>query len=103
MGQRFERERRLRVRRDFDRAFKAGRRLGGRLFVMIALPNGRSEHRLGIAAGRKLGSAVVRNRARRLLRESFRRLKSPRAGAGFDLVIVVRADHRGSHTGRGGS
>jgi ribonuclease P protein component len=91
MGVRFERERRLRVRRDFDHVFRRGRRLEGRLFVMIALPNGRSGHRLGIAAGRKLGGAVVRNRARRLVRESFRR-QDPTGGAGFDLVIVVRPD-----------
>jgi ribonuclease P protein component len=58
---------------------------------VIALPNGRTEHRLGIAAGRKLGGAVVRNRARRLLRESFRRLV-PTAGEGFDLVVVAGAD-----------
>jgi ribonuclease P protein component len=94
MGLRFERERRLRVRGDFDRVFKRGRRLEGRLFVMITLPNGRSEHRLGIAAGRKLGGAVVRNRARRLLRESFRR-RELTGGVGFDLVIVVRTDLAG--------
>ena len=94
MGLRFERERRLRVRGDFDRVFKRGRRLGGPRFVMIALPNGRLEHRLGIAASRKLGGAVVRNRARRLLRESFRRQELT-GDVGFDLVIVVRTDLAG--------
>ena len=91
MGLDFQHERRLRARGDFDRVFRKGRRLEGRQFVMLALQNGKSEHRLGIATGRKLGGAVVRNRARRLLRESFRRL-APRAGQGFDVVLVARAD-----------
>ena len=91
MGLEFERGRRLRARGEFNKVFQKGRRLGGRQFVMIALPNGTTEHRLGMTVGRKLGAAVVRNRARRLLRESFRRLE-PAAGQGFDLVIVARAD-----------
>ncbi len=91
MGLEFERGRRLRARGEFNKVFQKGKRLGGRQFVMIALPNGTTEHRLGMTVGRKLGAAVVRNRARRLLRESFRRLE-PAAGQGFDLVIVARAD-----------
>ncbi len=91
MGLEFQRGRRLRARAEFDRVFRKGRRLEGRQFVLIALQNGKTEHRLGIATGRKLGGAVVRNRARRLLRESFRRL-APVAGTGFDIVLVARAD-----------
>lgn len=91
MGLKFERGRRLRARAEFDRVFRNGRRLDGRQFVMIALPNGKMEHRLGMTVGRKLGVAVIRNRARRLLRESFRRLV-PASGQGFDLVIVARPD-----------
>ena len=51
---------------------------------------------LGLTASKKVGGAVERNRARRLLREGFRRLE--RAGSpGFDLVVVARAPlaHRG--------
>jgi ribonuclease P protein component len=91
MGLELQRGRRLRARAEFDRVFRKGRRLPGRQFVLIALQNGKTEHRLGIAAGRKLGGAVVRNRARRLLRESFRRM-APVAGPGFDVVLVARAD-----------
>ncbi|MCG6925841.1 MAG: ribonuclease P protein component [Acidobacteria bacterium] len=83
--------RRLRARSEFDRVFQKGRRLGGRFFVVIALPNESPQHRLGLAVGRKIGGAVTRNRTRRLLRESFRRLTPP-VGPGFDLVVVARAD-----------
>lgn len=91
MGLGFDRARRLRARAEFDHVFRKGRRLGGRQFLLIAVPNGGAAHRLGIAAGRKLGGAVIRNRARRLLRESFRRLAPPTDQA-FDLVVVANAD-----------
>ena len=91
MGLEFQHGSRLRAKAEFDRVFRKGRRLEGRQFVMIALQNGKTEHRLGIATGRKLGGAVVRNRARRLLRESFRRLTTG-GGQGFDVVLVARGD-----------
>jgi ribonuclease P protein component len=79
------------VRSDFDRVFRKGKRVGGRFFLVIGLPNGRREDRLGLAVSRKVGSAVMRNRVRRLLREGFRRLPRPRE-RGLDLVVVARPD-----------
>jgi ribonuclease P protein component len=55
----------------------------------IALPNGQACSRLGIAATRKLGGAVVRNRAKRLVRELFRNADVPQ---GLDIVVIPRAD-----------
>ena len=87
---RFRPRQRLRTGADFDAVFKRGARLDGRLFLLVAAPNGRSFDRLGLAVSRRVGGAVERNRARRLLREGFRRLE--RAGSpSFDLVVVARA------------
>jgi ribonuclease P protein component len=87
---RFRPRQRLRTGADFDAAFKRGARLDGRLFLLVAAPNGRAFDRLGLAVSRRVGGAVARNRARRLLREGFRRLD--RAGSpGLDLVVVARA------------
>ena len=87
---RFRPRQRLRTGREFDSAFKRGARLDGRLFLLVAAPNGRAFDRLGLAVSRRVGGAVERNRARRLLRESFRRLERP-SGPGVDLVVVARA------------
>ena len=91
MRSRFGPHRRLRSAREFDVVFKRGRRLPGPLFLRAVAENRRGTFRLGLAVSRRVGGAVARNRARRLLRESFRRL--PRqAGAGIDVVVVPNKD-----------
>jgi ribonuclease P protein component len=57
--------------------------------TLFVAPNGGSRCRLGVAATRKLGSAVVRNRAKRLARELFRKQKPP---AGLDVILVPRRE-----------
>jgi ribonuclease P protein component len=67
----------LRGSHDFQKVYRKGKRYEGVLITAFVLPNNLSHNRFGITASRKaLGKAVHRNRARRLLRETFRLRKS---------------------------
>lgn len=90
--QRLTRPERIRRRTDFQQVYEKGVRLHGRLLTLFVLPTGAQEARLGVAATKKLGGAVVRNRAKRLMREVFRRNKA----AGLDVVVVPRREALGA-------
>ena len=67
----------LRGSRDFQKVYRNGRRYDGILMTAFVLPNKLSQNRFGITASRKaVGNAVLRNRARRLLKETFSLKKS---------------------------
>ena len=80
---------RVRRRSEFQQIYEHGRRIRGRYSTIFILPNALTIGRLGIAATRKLGDAVERNRAKRLIREVFRRNK---IAPGFDVVVVPRRE-----------
>jgi ribonuclease P protein component len=80
---------RVRRRAEFERAYDTGVRLQGRFMLVFVVPNGSGGSRLGVSATRKLGPAVVRNRAKRRARELFRR--HTRA-VGVDIIIVPRRE-----------
>ena len=88
-GQGLPAARRIRRRLDFERVYKAGTRVHGRFMTLFLLPNGGTAARFGVAATRKIGSAVDRNRAKRLSREVFRRKN---AAVGLDVVVVPRRE-----------
>jgi len=85
----FDRSERIRRRTEYQEIYSRGVKVHGRLLTLFRLANGLQTGRLGIAATKKLGGAVVRNRAKRLIRELFRRNK---LAPGFDIVIVPRRE-----------
>ncbi|MBC7225705.1 MAG: ribonuclease P protein component [Thermoflexales bacterium] len=80
---------RLRRSADFERIRQEGRAWSHPLLVLVAAPNPIGRTRIGVVAGRRVGTAVARNRARRLLREAARHLY-PRLMPGWDLVLIAR-------------
>ncbi|MDE6880583.1 MAG: ribonuclease P protein component [Oscillospiraceae bacterium] len=76
--------------RVFRRAYSRGRSAVTPFLVVYCRPNGQKHNRLGVTVSTKLGGAVVRNRARRRLREVFR-LAQPDLRQGFDIVLVARS------------
>lgn len=83
--------RRLRRRAEFQLVYAHGLRRGSEHFLAFARPRAdAAPARFGITVTRKAGSAVVRNRLRRRIRELLRRLAGG-VDAGWDLVIHPRA------------
>ena len=84
------RERRIKQGRDFARAKTQGKRVysGCLIANWLVLPPG-SATRIGVITARKIGGAVARTRARRLLREAFR-LHQPDLTQPVDLVLVAQ-------------
>ena len=96
------RRQRLSRSRDFDAVYRQGRSVSTRFLVLYWFPReaAEGEPRLGLAVPKAVGGAVVRNRVKRQLRETWREL-SARARPGHDYVLVARpglaepADTRG--------
>ncbi len=81
----------LKRTRDIERAFREGVRASSALLTVIAVPtptDAPREGRVMFIAGRRIGSAVVRNRSKRVLREACRRAGGP--WPGFDVVLIAR-------------
>jgi ribonuclease P protein component len=89
MGQRFCAPEHIRRRADYERAYQDGLKVSGRYMLMFLRRTDGPIPRLGIAATRKIGGAVVRNRAKRRVRELFRHNKPSTA---LDVVVVPRRE-----------
>ncbi len=75
--------------KDFVSLYKKGRFTASKYSVIYVRPNNRPFNRLGITASKKIGNAVCRNRAKRLIRLAYcnSEIKLP---VGIDIVIVAR-------------
>jgi len=80
----------LRRQSDLDRVFQSGAwQRRPEVAVGCVLRDDTDEPRVAFVAGRRVGKAVRRNRARRRLREAYR-LMAGRVRAGADIVLVAR-------------
>lgn len=75
--------------RDFNRMYSRGKSYVTSSLVVYVLRNRQKEVRIGITTSKKIGNAVQRNRARRLIRESCRKIISD-VKPGYDIVLVAR-------------
>jgi len=88
VNQSFTKDERLLARPDFKKVMTQGRKkVVDRTCTLFFLPNSLDRKRLGIIASRKIGNAVNRNRAKRKIREIFRRHKNL-GGRDMDIVVI---------------
>ncbi len=79
----------IKENREFHRAYRRGKCHAAPLLVTYVLPR-RSGLRIGITTGKKVGNAVARSRARRIIRAAWREVL-PEVCGSADIVFVARA------------
>ena len=84
-----QRKFRLTRSEDFKRVRRSGKSYAHPLVVLIVQAHEQPRVKVGVAAGRTVGTAVHRNRAKRLLREAMRTL-IPDIASNLDLVLIAR-------------
>lgn len=93
MGQFTKNYKSVRKNGEFQYLFKKGESIVTYAFVCYFKPNGRRVNRLGVIASKKIGNAVKRNRARRIIKEAFRLaqpLITEKTDKRCDFVFVAR-------------
>jgi ribonuclease P protein component len=84
-----QRKFRLTRSEDFKRVRRSGKSYAHPLVVLIVQTHDQPRVKVGVTAGRTVGTAVYRNRAKRLLREAMRTL-IPDIAPGLDLILIAR-------------
>lgn len=79
----------LRSKQMFQKVYLHGRSFADRYLVLYIFPLIGTERKVGFAAGKKLGNAVVRNRLKRMMRESYRQ-NQEKLAEGFCCLLVAR-------------
>ena len=89
---RFGKGARLTLRSEFLAVQQGGKRVHAGHYLVLALPNGRGHARLGVTVSKRVGTAVIRNRLKRWVREAFR--AHARDLPAVDLVVIGRSSAR---------
>ena len=79
----------IKLNRDFRRIYGRGKSYVTPFFVVYCMKNKHEDIRLGITAGKKIGGAVERNRAKRVISAAFRQCLA-NIHPGHDFIIVAR-------------
>lgn len=79
----------LKLNTDFRRTYYKGKSVACRHIIVYIRKNRLNSNRLGLTCSKTIGKAVVRNRIKRLMRESYR-LMEYKVNSGYDIVIVAR-------------
>jgi len=89
----------LKGRNEIREVFGKGKRIGCQGAKLFVLKNELARNRICFTFSRGFGTAVERNRARRLGREAYRNLK-PRLRCGYDLILLVYPESAPTFAGR---
>ncbi len=81
---------RLRKTRDFSSVYKYGVSVVTKNIVMYYKKNNSKSNRIGVSVSKKVGKAVIRNKVKRLIKESFRKKDLTNLSSGYDIVFVAR-------------
>ena len=79
----------LRKNSEFSAVYNKGKSVGDRYVVLFYRLNGLPYNRTGFLASKKVGNSVVRNRAKRLMKESYRIIEGS-LPEGYDFIIIAR-------------
>ncbi|MCI7767071.1 MAG: ribonuclease P protein component [Oscillospiraceae bacterium] len=80
----------LKNNKDFVRLYGKGAFVSGGLCTVYYRKNGKKTNRIGISTGKKIGNAVLRSRARRVIRQAYRETEKD-FPIGYDIVVSARA------------
>jgi ribonuclease P protein component len=89
--QRLSASERIRLGHEYEHVYEEGHPHRAPLLVLFVLRDPKLARKAGFVAGKRVGGAVARNRAKRLMREAYRRSKRVLPESGVHLILVARA------------
>lgn len=76
---------------DFKKIYKKGNSFANKYLVVFYLDNKLDYNRIGFLASKKVGKSVIRNRARRLMKECYKNYKDKMV-KGYDIIFIARVN-----------